>query len=125
MTYLSDEATLDLAIEILKQASSDYKWALANEGDEEADYFGEGADYLKWDCERFFRSSYFELLTMGQADGERVITELKKEVADELTEKAKKIRFTHPSERDAVRGTDGKVQESEIAQYWGTGSSFY
>ena len=118
MKYLSDEATLDLAIEILKQASSDYKWALANEGDEEA-------DHLKWDCERFFRSSYFVLLTMGQADGERVITELKKEVADELTEKAKKIRFTHPSERNVVRGTDGKVQESEIARYWGTGSSFY
>ena len=125
MTYLSDEATLDLAIEILKQAYKDYKLAYKLTKYGGKSIYMEDPEYELIMCEKFYRGEWFIFLTLGKADGERVMKDIREEVDSEALEKAKKIRFTHPSERDAVRSTDGKVQESEIARYWGAGSSFY
>ncbi len=65
-----------LADGIVLQAVADYRNALAGEG-----YGRYSAEDVVRECERFFRSEYFWLLT--RVSGEYLIEELRKEVQGE------------------------------------------
>ena len=65
-----------LADGIVLQAVSDYRKALAGEG-----YGRNSAEDVMRECEKFFRSNYFCMLT--KISGEYLIEELRKEVQDE------------------------------------------
>lgn len=62
-----------LADAIVLQAATDYRKALAGEG-----YGYKSPEYVIGECERFFRSNYFCMLT--KIPGEYLIEELRKEV---------------------------------------------
>lgn len=65
----------ELANGIVLQAVNDYRNALMGIG-----YNGGSADGVVWDCEQFFRSDYFALLT--GVSGEFLIERIRKEVED-------------------------------------------
>lgn len=62
-----------LANAIVKQAVEDYRNALRGRGAE-----GHSAKYTRKECESFFRSEWFDLLT--NVDGELIIEKVKGEV---------------------------------------------
>lgn len=66
----------ELSEAIVKQAVKDYRCALRGKG-----YEQKSAKRCVVELEQFFRSSYFELLT--EVDGEKIITLLRKEHANE------------------------------------------
>lgn len=64
-----------LAIAIIKQAANDYRSALR--GLKKNPHY-DGAQHMKRDCERFFRSQFFDTLTT--LDGEWLMDRLREEV---------------------------------------------
>lgn len=68
-----------LADAIVLQAVADYRKALAGEG-----YGRNSPEDVMRECERFFRSNYFCMLT--KISGEYLIEELRKEVQGEKNE---------------------------------------
>ena len=72
----SVESYQTLADGIILQAVSDYRKALAGEG-----CGRNSAEKVVEECEQFFRSHYFSLLTT--VSGEYLIEKLRKEVQDE------------------------------------------
>ena len=65
------EKTQDLCNAIIEQAVKDYRRALAGEYVEH-----KSPEYVITECERFFRSTWYSILT--KVDGERIITEIRK-----------------------------------------------
>ena len=61
---------------IILQAVTDYRKALIGDG-----YDNKSSEDVVMECERFFRSNYFALLT--KVSGEYLIEKIRKEVEDE------------------------------------------
>lgn len=66
----------ELANAIILQATTDYRNALIGNS-----YCGKSPEYVVTECERFFRSHYFNHLT--KISGEYLIEKIRKEVEDE------------------------------------------
>lgn len=75
--YTMDEGYIDLAAAIVKQAMTDYKAALKDDGKK--------AKKTRMKCESFFLSKYGQMLSAG--NGELIIEMCKKEVEAETEKK--------------------------------------
>lgn len=103
LQYLSDEATLDLAMEILKQAYKDYKLAYKLTKYGGKSIYMEDPEYELIMCEKFYCSEWFRFLTLGNADGERVMKDIREEVDSEALEKVERNRRLADRKRNAIR----------------------
>lgn len=106
---MTNEGVYKLITEILKQARRDYKQAL------KLLVLGARGETEDWaintllDCETFFNSEYFRLLTFYQVEGQEVIDEIKKEVERETSKKIKKYRYTDKSKERDLRNSIAKM----------------
>lgn len=73
----------EIANGIIAQAADDYRNALDGRG-----YENRTAGYVVKEIERFFRSSYFRILT--KVDGEYLIEQIRKEHEDKIAKEVKK-----------------------------------
>lgn len=76
MQTVGTEAYQELYNAIILQAVADYRNALAGDS-----YCSKSPEDVVGECERFFRSEYFALLT--KVPGEYLIEKIRKEVKDE------------------------------------------
>lgn len=84
---MSDVIFINRLVEnIILKAVSDYRQALRGKG-----YRGKNPRKVVRECERFFRSDWYETL-MPKLDGELLITKLRKEYEDERRADTKHTR---------------------------------
>lgn len=100
---MTTEGAIVLAEAILEQAYKDYKLAykLTKYGGKST--YMEDPEYELIMCEKFYCSEWFRFLTLGNADGERVMKDIREEVDSEALEKAERNRRLADRKRNAIR----------------------
>ncbi len=84
---MNDEGAVNLANGIIIKAADDYRLALREIDKAKSDNAKVQANRIKVECELFFKSSWFKVLT--QADGPAILSALQKEHEDREGTKAK------------------------------------
>lgn len=83
---MTGEGANRLTQAVIVQAAQEYKSSLRGYG-----RGGKPADAVRRECERFFRSDWFMLLTNGRIDGEYVIGKIRDEVEAEKKGKPARV----------------------------------